>query len=384
MASSAKKEETDLFDLLKDLVKNWHIMLPCLILSGILGVIAAMWIRPVYQVNALLQIESKSNKGMAGAMMGGLGSLFASSSPAETEIELIKSRQIIGDAVDKMHLQYIATPTSKIQRLLHKEGRMELNQLEIPWEKIPEIERYKPWTALVKDSVTFKLFDHNKKMVLDNGHAGETYKIPYAGDTVTFCIFKMNAKKGQRFELVKRDRLDAIESFKSVFDIAEKGKKTGILEFSYQDIYPDRATDVLNEIATTYLRQNVERSNAEAQKTLEFLEKQLPEVKGQMDSAMLRFNNYRNRIGSVDIGAETRLVLEKRTKLQQDLLTLQQKKQDAIRLFQPEHPAIKTYEEQENAIKRELAANTSESKRLPATQQEVLKLSNEVELTKVM
>jgi hypothetical protein len=29
--ASAKKEETDLFDLTKDLVKNWHIMLPCLI-----------------------------------------------------------------------------------------------------------------------------------------------------------------------------------------------------------------------------------------------------------------------------------------------------------------------------------------------------------------
>ena len=120
--ASAKKEETDLFDLAKDLVKNWHIMLPCLILSGILGIIIAMWIRPVYQVDALLQIESKSNKGMASAMMGGLGSLFASSSPAETEIELIKSRQIIGDAVDKMHLQYIATPTRKLQRLFHKEG----------------------------------------------------------------------------------------------------------------------------------------------------------------------------------------------------------------------------------------------------------------------
>ena len=382
--ASAKKEETDLFDLLKDLAKNWHIMVPCIILSGILGVFGAMWIRPIYQADALLQIESKNNKGMANAMMGGLGSLFANSSPAETEIELIKSRQIIGDAVDKMHLQYIATPTRKLQRLLHKEGRMELNQLEIPWENIPDEERGKPWTAIVNDSLSFDLFDHNKKKVMSNCHAGETYKIPYAGDTVTFSVYRMRVEKGQSFTLTKMDRLDAIEAFKGAFDIKERGKKTGILEFSYQDIYPDRASEILNEIATTYLRQNVERSNIEAQKTLDFLEKQLPEVKAEMDSAMLRFNQYRNRVGSVDINAETRLVLEKRTKLQQDLLILQQKKQDAIRLFQPEHPTIKTYEEQENALKRELATNSSESKRLPTTQQEVLKLSNEVEMTKVM
>jgi len=82
MASSSKKEETDLFDLLKDLAKNWPIMLPCLILSGIIGVFVAMWIRPVYQVDALLQIESKNSKGAS--MMAGLGSLFATTSPAES------------------------------------------------------------------------------------------------------------------------------------------------------------------------------------------------------------------------------------------------------------------------------------------------------------
>ena len=383
MAAKSKKEETDIFDLLKDLVKNWHIMLPCIILSGIMGVFAAMWIRPVYQADALVQIENKTNSGMIGAMMGGLGSLFANSSPAETEIELIKSRQIIGDAIDKMHLQYYAIPTNILQRILHKEGRMELHKLEIPWKNFPKKEIGKPWFAVVKDSLTFDVLDHNKKKIFTDCHAGETYKAPYAGDTVTFSVYKMDVKKGQRFELFKIDRLDAIEAFKGAFDIQDRGKKTGVLEFSYTDIYPDRATAILNEIANNYLRQNVERSNIEAQKTLNVLEEQLPEIKAQMDSAMHRFNTYQKQVGSVDINAETRLVLERRNKLQQELFNLQQKKQDAIRLFQPEHPTIKTYEEQENAIKRELANNGTESKRLPTKQQEVLKLSNEVEMAKV-
>lgn len=382
MASSAKKEETDLFDLLKDLAKNWHIMLPCLIIAGALGIFVAMWIRPVYQVDALLQIESKNNKGAG--MMAGLGSLFATTSPAETEIELIKSRQIIGDAVEKMHLQYNAEPTSRLNRLFHREGRMEINQFEIPWEMLPEDDEKGPWIAAAKnDSTEFKLFDHHKKLVLE-GKVGTTYKFPYAGDTAVFSIYKMSAKKGQKFEIIKFTRLDAIAAFKKAFDVKEKGKKTGVLEFTYQDIYPDRATEILNEIATSYLRQNVEQRNAEAQKTLEFLEKQLPDVKAQMDSSMLKFNTYRNKIGSVDINAETRIVLENRTKLQQDLLELQQKKQSAIRLFQPEHPTIKTLEEQEQALKRELAINSNETKKLPSTQQEVLRLTNEVEMSKLM
>ena len=379
--ASAKKEDSDYLEFFNDLLKNWKIMGFCLFISGVIGVFVALWIRPVYKVDALLQIESKNSK--SASMMAGLGSLFATTSPAETEIELIKSRQIIGDAVDKMCLQYSATPLNKIDRLLHREGRMDVNQFEVPWDKVPEKERNQPWFAVIKDSTTFDLLDHNHKKVL-TGVVGQTYREPYAGDTVVFSVFSMNVVPGQKFELNKKNRLNAIDSFKGAFDVKEKGKKTGILEFSYQDIYPDRATKILNEIATTYLRQNVEQRNAEAQKTLEFLEKQLPEVKAQMDSSLLKFNTYRNKVGSVDINAETRLVLENRTKLQQALLALQQKKQSAIRLFQPEHPTIKTLEEQEATLKRELAMNSSATKKLPATQQEVLKLTNEVEMSKIM
>lgn len=382
MAASSKKEETDLFDLLKDLAKNWKIMIPCLIVSGIIGVFVAMWIRPIYQVDALLQIESKNNKNVG--MMSGLGSLFATTSPAETEIELIKSRQIIGEAVEKMHLQYVAIPTNKLDRLMHREGRLEFSQFEVPWKLIPKNEKKGAWVIEALDSATtFNLYDHKGQKVL-SGVVNQTYRFPYASDSATIHIDRMITAPGQKFKIFKLERLDAIGAFKKAFDIKEKGKKTGILEFSYQDIYPDRATQILNEIATTYLRQNVEQRNAEAQKTLEFLEKQLPDIKAQMDSSLLKFNTYRNKVGSVDIGAETQIILEKRNKLQQSLLELQQKKQSAIRLFQPEHPTIKTLEEQENNLKRELANNTAATKRLPNTQQEVLKLTNEVDMSKHM
>ncbi|MCQ2125181.1 MAG: polysaccharide biosynthesis tyrosine autokinase [Fibrobacter sp.] len=380
--ASKKTEETDLVQVLKDLLKNWHIMLPCLILAGIVGVFVAQWIRPIYQVDALLQIESKNGKSSMN-MMGGLGALFASSSPAETEIELIKSRQVMGSAVEKMHLMYRAEPLSFVDRLLHKEGRLELSQLEIPWDSIPSDEyKDQEWFVVVKDSVGgFDLLDHKQNVVF-SGVAGETYKFPYAGDSVTVGIFRMDARPGQKFAVSKILRLQAIDAFRKAFGVKERGKKTGILEFSYQDIYADRAVEILNEVASSYLRQNVEERNAEAQKTLEFLEKQLPDVKAQMDSSLMNLNAYRNKVGSVDINAETQLVLQRRMKLQQDILALQQRKQDAIRLFHSEHPTVKTLEDQENALKRELAGTSSQVKKLPATQQEVLSLQNEVELSK--
>lgn len=380
--ATKKKEETDIGEYLKELAKNWGIMVPSILLAAILGVFVAMWIRPVYQVDALLQIESKNNKGAG--MMGELGNLFASSSPAETEMELIKSRQVMGAAVEKMRLDLSAEPLNKLDRLLHQEGRIDLMNFSYNKDLLPSDFCDEPWHLVAKDSLgNFDLYDYKDSLVL-SGEVGKTYHFVYAGDSASFGIFKAEVREGQDFAISKYKRLDAIAKFRSAFDVKEKGKKTGILEFSYQDIYPDRGVEVLNEVASSYLRQNVEERNAEAQKTLEFLEKQLPDVKAQMDSSLLNLNTYRNQVGSVDINAETQLVLQRRMRLQQDILALQQKKQEAIRLFHAEHPTVKTLEDQENALKRELAGTSSEVKKLPATQQEVLKLQNEVELTKVM
>jgi len=380
--ATKKKEETDLNDFLKELAKNWYIMLPSIFIAAVVGVFVAQWIRPVYQVDALLQIESKNNK--AGGIMGDLGSLFATSSPAETEMELIKSRQVMGSAVEKMRLDLNAEPLNKLDRLLHKEGRVELSNFSYNKELLPADFREEPWFMVAKDTLgNYDLYDYKDSLIL-SGTVGKTFHFMYAGDSASFGVFRAEVREGQRFAVTRLKRLDAISKFRSAFEVKEKGKKTGILEFSYQDIYPDRGVEVLNEVASSYLRQNVEERNAEAQKTLEFLEKQLPDVKAQMDSSLLNLNTYRNRVGSVDINAETQLVLQKRMKLQQDILALQQKKQEAIRLFHSEHPTVKTLEEQEEALNRELAGTSRDVKKLPTTQQEVLKLSNEVELTKVM
>ena len=315
--------------------------------------------------------------------MGDMAALFATTSPAETEIELIKSRRVLGSTVEAKRLQYYAIPKGKWDRLLHREGRMELMNFDVPWDNLPTEEREKPWIAKALDSVNFALYDHNKQRVL-LGMVGQTYRFPYAGDTAVFGVYRMDAKKGQRFSVGKMRYLDAVEAFRNAFDVKEKGKRTGILEFSYQDVYPDRAVEVLNEVATSYLRQNVEERNAEAQQTLEFLEKQLPDLKARLDSSLMNMNAYQNRVGSVDVAAETQIVLQKRMQLEQKILEIQQKKQEAIRLFHAEHPTVKTLEDQEKTLRRELASTSRDVKDLPETQQEVLKLTSEVELNKVL
>ena len=100
---------------------------------------------------------------------------------------------------------------------------------------------------------------------------------------------------------MRQSGANAISDLIKTLTVAEKGKKTGILELTIESTSPDSALQTLNEIANIYVRQNVEQKSAEAQKTLEFLEKQLPMLKEQLDAATSALNDYRTRHGSIDL-----------------------------------------------------------------------------------
>ena len=95
------------------------------------------------------------------------------------------------------------------------------------------------------------------------------------GQTITeqgyeLFISRLNARPGTEFSLTKLRRLSAIIDLQQVLGASEKGKDSGIIALSLEDTDPSHAEDILNVIARTYLRQNVERQSAEAAKSLDF------------------------------------------------------------------------------------------------------------------
>jgi tyrosine-protein kinase Etk/Wzc len=118
--------------------------------------------------------------------------------------------------------------------------------------------------------------------------------------------------------------------------------------------------------------------SAEAEKTLEFLEGQLPGVKAKLDSAEKVLADYRHKVGSVDIGGETKAHLDKEGQLQRQIMQLEQERQSALRLFKAEHPNVQTIVKQQNKVKAELAQLKKNAEKMPLTQQEVKRLQEEV------
>ena len=108
----------------------------------------------------------------------------------------------------------------------------------------------------------------------------------------------------------------------------------------------DKIALTLNEIGMLYVRQNVARKAAEAEKTLGFLGTLLPQLRAQVDESETKFNQFRNRNSTFDLGVEAKLVLEQSVKLQTALLELQQKRKEFESRFTAQHPSVQTIDAQ--------------------------------------
>lgn len=370
VSQSKNDDEIDLLEVLGILLKHKFFLAFCIVVGAAVGFLASNWIRPQYTSDALLQIDVKGNK--AGKAMGEMGALLDVASPAEAEIELLKSRMVLSNVVEQEHICFNAYPKGPLKRLTHKEGRMDLENLHIP-----EIAITEKWYAKVTGENEFVVITPEETELVA-GKVGETASAPYAGDSLVILVKALRAEPGQLFVLVESDPLDAVRGLVKQLNVAERGKQTGIIGVSYTHQYPDRAASILNTIANVYLRQNVEMRSAEAEKTLEFLENQLPGVKAKLDSAERKLADYRHKIGSVDMSGETRVHLEKVTNLEKQLLELEQQRQEQTRLFKEEHPAVMTIVKQQDRLRAELGKLKSSAARMPLTQQEVLSLQEEV------
>jgi tyrosine-protein kinase Etk/Wzc len=216
-----------------------------------------------------------------------------------------------------------------------------------------------------------------------SGQAGELAAVGKEGDgtaRVEIFVQELQARPGTEFTVVRESYLKTIQELSSAISITEQGKGTGILQLSLQGEHPAELAGILNAIARTYLRQNVERRSAQAEESLRFLDEQLPKLKAELEAAEESFNAFRKKNESLDLSVETQGLLTRIVEVETELSNLQLKRTQMAQNFASQHPSIIAINNQLgelNAVKRNLESRVTD---LPDTQQVILRLQREVEV----
>jgi len=373
---NAHDNEMTLKDLLLLLWANKWIVMACAVVAGGVAFLYAQSSLPEYKVDALLQIETKTGKAGANPL-GAMADMFQVSSPAETEIEVIKSRLVLGRAAEALRMDLQVAPKSwgRLARLRKlPKPELSLERLDVP-------------VALLNEPLELELLGHGL-YVLRHKERGEILrgKIGVGTDSasnphrVGIFVAGAKAKAGDKFVVTKAYALNGVETLRKSLVVAEVGKKTGIIGLSFTGNDPVRIATVLNEIANAYVRQDVEQKSAEAEKTLSFLQEQLPEIKRSLEASEVRLNQYRSSMGSVDLTAEAKIALEQQVEVQQKLFETQQKRKELQQLFKEDHPNIRTLDSTITSLSGKLGNQERQVKALPLQQQEVVRLMRDVQV----
>lgn len=391
--SHAADDEIDLGSLIGTVVAARWIIAACTAVALLMGGAYAWMATPIYQVDATVQVEDSKGSALGGAVKD-LDGLFDTTSQATTEIELLRSRMVLGRAIDQLALDLVVTPRyfpvvgEAIARRHRGDGpatgfgpyawggeRLHLTRLTVPdvWEG-------QSLTLITDGRDGFRLLGPDET-VLGRGRVGAEFVAKTDQGPVGLFVRSLVARPGVEFQLMRLPRLNVIQSVKSNLSASEKGKQSGIIELTLKGPDPKQAVALLNAIANQYVRQNVERKSAEAEQTLKYLEQQLPETKQQLDAAEVRFNVFRSRNGTLDVSKEGELLLQQSVQAETGVVELQQKRKELIQRFTPEHPSVKALDAQIAALQAQRGKYASEVDKLPQTQQEVLRLTRDLQVT---
>lgn len=393
-AAQHDSDEIDLLALLGALIDGKWIIVGFTVCFAVIGVAYALLATPVYQANALIQIEEKSGNTLSG--LGELSDMLGSTPEAVTEIELLKSRAVIGQAVDNLKLDIIVEPHyfpiigRWMARRYEPETKGEIaspllgfdsfawggESVDIFQLDVPSSYLSKPLELVAGENNTYTLYNDDGEAVLQ-GAVGE--QVSSSGFTMQ--VKTLNARPETRFDVVKQRKLNTIIDYQQQLGAAERGKDSGIISLSMQHDDPQYAISILDEVSRLYVRQNVERNSAEAAQSLEFLRGQLPQVRKELERYEQALNEYQTSTKSVDITIETQAILDQIVELDTLISEQNLKRAEMERRFTRQHPSYQALLDQMEQLKRQKAELTSKVESLPATQQELLRLTRDVAVT---
>ncbi|MCO7234134.1 MULTISPECIES: polysaccharide biosynthesis tyrosine autokinase [unclassified Cobetia] len=394
MSSAATRDNDDdaidlgrLFGILVD-HKQWIIAITGLF--AVIGVVYALLATPIYKVDALIQIDDAPSTNP----LADVNSILGKEPPSQSEIEIIRSRMVLGRAVDLLNLDIIVTPKRLplLGDFLVRRG-VERQDFAQGWastwagESI-SVSEMPVDDAMLGNTVTLRVLDESHYELIQDGELLGKGRInqldSFADGQLNLRVTALNASAGAEFELTHISRMQAIEDLRKSFSVSEQGKETGILSWSMTGEKPRELQRTLNTIADIYYSQNVQRQSEEARNSLEFLDNQVPKVRAQLDAAESRLNEFRTSRDSVDLSLETQSVLERIVNLEAQVNQLELTEAEIAKRYTPSHPTYKALLEKKAQLKREMDKLNAQVKNLPETQQEVLRLTRSVEVTQAI
>lgn len=366
------KQELDLIYLLGVLFDRRHFIIGITLFFGACASFYAFIATPVYTADALIQIENKQSNGL----LKSLSQISSGLSPeAEPEMILMKSRMVLGKTVEDLRLNYKVKPrwfpiVGKICAKIMGEKPRTLIVAEL---QIPKVNG-KP-AALTLTNLGNNRFRIDGEKIQAEGEVGKTLK----KDNVTILVTSLLSPKGSQFSLSEISKAEAINALSGQFTVTEVAKQSGVLRLSLTGTEAELIAKTLNSIVDNYLQQNIARQSAQDAQSLKFLNRYMPQIRDELDQAEEKLNSYRQQRDSVDLSLEAKTVLEQIVNVDNQLNEITFREAEISQHFKRDHPTYRALLDKRQILEETKKSLTKKVAGMPTTQQEIFRLSRNVD-----
>ncbi len=379
------EDELDLVALTGMILREWRWLLVGVISALAAAVIYLAATPPTYRADALLQLERQNTS----ALPSNFGDLFGqASSNAPAEMQILSSRSLLATAVSELHLDWSVrgVPAPVVGPVLARHDilprglwpayarrgdAMVLGLLQVPPEWLD-----RTFSVTLGEGGALSVTLPDGQTV--TGQVGATIERREQGFALR--VDQVTADPGRVFRLSQVSERVAVGRIAGGLSAEEVGRQTGILEITYDAPDPVFAEQVLQAVLDAYIGQGIRKGAAAAQKSLDFMESQIPQAEATLRKAEEALNDYRNRSGAVDVSIETQTLLGESAALENTLRELEVEGKDLSERYTPAHPMMRQYMDRRNALEKRQAELQKEIGGLPDTQQKIANLTRDLSI----
>ena len=386
-------------DLLENLIHyRWHFVVTFVLVTSA-TLFYAIVATPIYVADTLIKVDSKMG-GSFSAFTGPQSSnnaLAAPQSSISTEIEIIKSRSIIGHVADELQENITVSVANRIpfiggalSRVLPKGSdglvkplfgidrwawggeQLKIHELSVP-------------ASMINQSFLLEVGQDEKWQLIDKAgnvlatDVDDALTVPMGGE-LRMKIESLSARPGTKFQINVRSLEDSVNSILGGLVVVEDRRQTTLIKLKYESASPAYAAKVLNAITDNYIAQNITRLSEEAERTLEFLNQELPRLRAKLGISEQALINFRSFSKTIDISNEIKELLSKVTVIDKMRFELELKRNEYARRYEPIHPLMQAIKIQSDGLNAETAKINNQISQLPSLQQDYLRLARDFEI----
>jgi tyrosine-protein kinase Etk/Wzc len=278
----------------------WPILVFLLILSFGGAWLYLKYQPSLYEAKAAVLIKDEK-KGVDGSKMTEGLNQDPVTKTVENEIEVIRSRAVISQVVDNLHLY---AP-------VYEPGKWIPHSAYITSPIIVEVEKPAALSTEKENKINFTF--NNKDSTIHI--SGKSWPLRQWVDTKNSRIrFLPNDKSStvapnQPFYVELINPRLVTKFVVDNLSIDPVSKLATVIGLHLRDEIPEKAEDILNAIVDEYGRVSLKNKNSLADSTIAFVQERLDKVTLELDSIELRLQNYRSDQNAIDISSQGRFVL---------------------------------------------------------------------------